>query len=280
VAGARRANILQAADGGDGARRSHRPARDGAAEIDFCHALVARRRGWRGGVRRIDAKPPGVAIHAPPIQVDLPLIPERIVDLQNGALLRVRARGGRVGQRRWRCIGQAGRQVRRKVDTPRRHGVEHQFADADRVQRGAVRLPGRQHGPALQIVARAIHHEAIAIHREVAGARVELRFVEQHVASHPAAGLRDGEEALPCDGECERVFNLLDRALHGIGVVRPRFDRARHMQAHRRAGQPAGGVGVDALEADGLAVGDVVGDMAQRAGLCSQPADRGGHRAE
>ena len=86
----------------------------------------------------------------------------------------------------------------------------------------------------------------------------------------------------PCAGdrEVQRVVGLGDRALDRVDVVGPGDHRAGLVHRRVAGGQVVLEVGVDPLVADGLAVGDIVADIAERARLGRQTTDGGVHRTE
>ena len=251
-----------AGEGAEGAVR--RAGGRGVAEAQAHRAAV----GAADVVRHLHAERPVVGRVPGEGEVHRVLPPERVVELRLGAD-RPRGRGAVRGQ------------VGGELHAAGRDRVEHLLVEADRLQGGAVRVARGVGRPALEVVAGAVHEKAVLVQAEIAGAGKELPLVEARQAVRRRAGRRgDAEEALAADRHRQRRLRLLDRALQRVGVVRPGHHRARRMHRAVRLREVGHEIGVHPLEADGLAVGDVVRDVAEGAALGGKAADRGGEGAE
>ena len=192
---------------------------------------------------------------------------QRVVDRNLRADRRVRSRGG----------GQVGGQV----DLGGGDRIVDALGYLDRLQLGAVdSAGGLVDRPAVQVATVAVHQIAVAVHGEIAGAGVVLLRREIGGANLPVGHLADREKPLAGNRHGQRVAALGNRTLHIVLVIRRGAHRAGLVVGGRAAGQQILEAGAGALEADGLAVGDVVADITKGVGLRGQPADRRTHRAE
>ena len=137
-----------------------------------------------------------------------------------------------------------------------------------------------RHWPALQDIARSIHHIAFAIAVEIAGTGIKVARVEVFCAILIRANRqRSGEEALARNGHGERVFHLLNRALHLVGKIWSCQHGAGAMHfgiAFRNIGYE---IRIGPLEAGCLRVGDIVRNVPKRARLRTHAAQGSVHRA-
>ena len=103
---------------------------------------------------------------------------------------------------------------------------------------------------------------------------------EGWLAIASAVLLADGEETLTCDRQRGRIRRGRDRSLHIVRVIGPRGNGAGIVYSGRAVGEIIYETGIYLFVPNGLAVGDVVADIAECARLSGQAADRCAHGAE
>ncbi len=190
-------------------------------------------------------------------------VAEAVVHGERGARV-IHVRRGRGG-RRCESIEAGGRpgnewgrgarvQVCLHVDATGLLGLDQRRVDAQRLAFAGNRagFGGAEH---LQPVAVGVDDVAIAIHLEVAGARVDVgTFVVQH------------EEAAAVDGDVEHVFGYADVALRESLIhadYRHALARRGTGGAEQARGEDVGKFAARGLEARGAGVRDVVADDAE-----------------
>ncbi len=176
--------------------------------------------------------------------------------------------------------GRRRRQVGDQRDLGGGDRAERGLADLDRRHLRGVQRAAGPGDPAVQHAPGAVHEVAVVVEVKIPGAGVLGLRVECPDAVGRAGFLADGEEALSADGQVQRLVGLRHGALHSVDVVRPGHDGTRLVDQRCAGSEIVLERGIDALEADRLAVGDVVADVAERGRLGRQPADRGIHGAE
>jgi hypothetical protein len=207
----------------------------------------------------------GLAIHR---QIGIPLVcdrglgeidrrrmsgAERIVDRRGGGIIVAVGVGG-VERSIGRYCG-VGRQVERHVDVLGRHRRAVGSGDLQPGGGAGVKAAVGGRRIHLQHLTLRIDHVAVAVGREITGARIRER-----------AAVADDKESLPAHREVQVIAGGFDRALREI----LRHGRHLHAVADRVGGDAVlrariqiGKLGYRLLEPRGIGIGDVVGHDVQ-----------------